>query len=137
MPLKPLLIAVSGNSVTGLIKRFFLSGGIATAIHWSVLWLLIFGGISSVVANAIGAFIGAVANYFLQYHITFRCQTNHLRTSASYLTSSVISWFANSTLFYLLIHNAELSVLPSQIITAAVITALNFTLYHYLVFHEQ
>jgi len=137
MPLKPLLTAVSGSPVTGLIKRFFFSGGIATAIHWSVLWLLIIAGISSVVANAIGAFIGAVANYFLQYHITFRCQTNHLLTGASYLTSGVVSWLANSTFFYLLIHNAGLSVLPSQIITTAVITALNFTLYHYLVFHEQ
>ena len=52
--------------------RFAVSGGAATLVHWGSMALLILLGIEALMATAIGALIGAITNYGLQYRVTFR-----------------------------------------------------------------
>lgn len=119
------------------LKKFLAGGAIATAAHWSVLWLLILLHMAAVPANAIGALVGALVNYLLQYHITFRSAQNHSSTATRYTASCAISWLANNAIFAALVEDLDASVLIAQVVATGAVTALNFVLYQYLVFHEK
>jgi len=54
-----------------LVLRFLASGGIATVAHWATLWSLINLQVEAVLASSLGAFVGAVVNYFFTVFFHF------------------------------------------------------------------
>ncbi|CBL46151.1 GtrA-like protein [gamma proteobacterium HdN1] len=117
--------------------RYLLSGGSATVLHWSCMWLLLQLNVHANVATAIGALAGACLNYVLQFHFTFRSSSSHINTLPRYVAASLTSWSANSLLFALLYSALGFPPVFAQLITTACILLLNFTLYRRLVFHER
>ncbi len=120
-----------------LLFRFVLSGGLATAVHWSLMALLIRFHLSAEVATALGALAGAIANYLLQQHFTFRVRLGHARALPRYVLVMVLGWLANLGLFTALHGWLELGVSPAQLITTALVALFNFTLYRRVVFHDR
>jgi len=131
------MLMSSNTSFVGLWIRFLTSGGLATGVHWSLMWLLIQLGMDATLATAIGAAAGAVANYVLQYYHTFKCQTAHASVIPDYLKVVLVGWMANILLFYLLYNYLLNNAAWAQLLTTALVTVLNFTLYHKVVFHER
>ena len=57
---------------------FLLVGGLSTGVQYVVLTALVhLAGVAPVPASACGYAIGAVANYVLNYTITFRSSASH------------------------------------------------------------
>lgn len=117
--------------------RFVFSGGLATLAHWLVMALLIVAGVQAAVATAVGAFIGAVSNYFLQRNVTFRSDVAHRRALRAYLLVVVITWIANLLIFIACHHGLGLTPLYAQGVTTALVACLSYVLYKTMVFHER
>ncbi len=116
------------------IKRFLLSGGSATLLHYSVMALLIFLGIEAAHATAVGAVCGAVFNYVLQYHYTFKSNKSHLEAIGVYGVTVLVGLLSNEVIFIFFYHYLEQNVIMSQLLATAIVTIQNYLLYKYFVF---
>jgi len=116
------------------IKRFIISGSSSTALHYITMGLLIFLGIDAIWATSIGAILGAICNYVLQYYYTFRSDRKHRYSLQVYLISSLLAWLSNLLLFMLFHKILEVSVIIAQLVTTLIITLQNFIMYKKLVF---
>jgi putative flippase GtrA len=119
------------------IYRFLLSGGSATLLHYSVMAFLIFLSTDPVYATAIGALCGAVFNYALQYHYTFKSRNSHLYTISIYSVAAGVALLSNSLLFILFYDFLHRGVLLSQLITTAIVTIQNYLIYKYVIFSSK
>ena len=120
-----------------LVLRFLVSGGIATAIHWATLWGLIILQVEAVLASSIGAFVGAIANYFLLYFFNFKTKRRHKKALLAYIPVVLVSWLLNLVLFYCLYSWLLPDPLMAQVVTTGVVMAVNFLLYKKLVFRSK
>ncbi len=120
-----------------LLNRFLFSGGIATSVHWLVLWQLVYLKVEPVIANTIGAFVGALVNYCLQYYVTFKSKKSHRKALRDYGIVVFVSWFATTAVFWFLFERLMLSIIVTQMLTVTIVSTLNFFLYRYKVFNEQ
>ena len=120
-----------------LVLRFLVSGGIATVVHWSTLWGLINLQVEAVLASSIGAFVGAIANYFLQYFFNFKTKRWHKKVLLAYIPAVLVSWLLNLALFYCLYSWLLPDPLMAQVVTTGVVMVVNFLLYKKLVFRSK
>ena len=120
-----------------LVLRFLVSGGIATAVHWAALWGLILLQVDAVLASSMGAFLGAIVNYFLQYFFTFKTKRQHKQALLAYAPAVLVSWLLNLVLFYSLYGDVFLDPLVAQVATTAVVMVVNFLLYKKVVFRAK
>ena len=116
------------------IKRFIISGGSSTALHYITMGLLIFLSMDATWATSIGAVSGAICNYVLQYYYTFRSDRKHRYSLQVYLISSVLAWLSNLLLFMLFHKILEVGVIIAQLVTTLIVTLQNFIMYKKLVF---
>lgn len=117
--------------------RYLISGGTATSLHWGTMAILISAGLSPNTATALGALAGALLNYLLQFHFTFRSAQPHLEAVPRYLLITLLSWCANNALFAVIHGFSSLDVVKAQFSTTVLVTALNFVLYRRFVFNER
>lgn len=120
-----------------LVLRFLVSGGIATAVHWATLWGLINLHIEAVLASSIGAFVGAIVNYVLQYFFTFKTERQHKQALLAYIPAVAFSWSLNLVLFYSLYGGLFTEPLMAQVVTTAVVAVVNFLVYKKVVFRAK
>lgn len=125
------------DRLTALLVRFVLSGGIATALHWTLMAVLIYCHGSAVAATALGAFAGACANYWLQQRFTFRARVEHWQTMPRYVLVTLLGWLVNVALFAFFQAWLGLDVMPAQLITSGLVALLSFVLYKRVVFHDR
>lgn len=117
--------------------RYLISGGAATALHWGLMTLLMIAGLSPGTSTALGALAGALFNYVLQFHFTFRSSQAHVEAVPRYLLITLLSWCVNNALFAILHGFASQTVVRAQFLTTLCVTALNFVLYRRFVFNER
>ena len=129
--------AASLLTLVKLVLRFLVSGGIATAVHWAALWGLILLQVDAVLASSMGAFLGAIVNYFLQYFFTFKTNRQHKQALLAYAPAVLVSWLLNLVLFYSLYGDVFLDPLVAQVATTAVVMVVNFLLYKKVVFRAK
>ncbi len=130
-------VMVSIQFLSSSFIRFLFGGGIATALHWGVMWALVLLQVDATVATGMGALAGAIANYLLQYYHTFNCVYAHSQVFPAYLRTCIIGWVVNATLFHLIITLILSNILWAQLITTGWVTFLNYYLYKKVVFHER
>ena len=129
--------AASLLTLVKLVLRFLVSGGIATAVHWAALWGLILLQVDAVLASSIGAILGAIVIYFLQYFFTFKTKRQHKQALLAYAPAVLVSWLLNLVLFYSLYGDVFLDPLVAQVATTAVVMVVNFLLYKKVVFRAK
>lgn len=113
------------------------AGGLATLFHWLVMAALISAGLESTLATASGSLSGAALNYGLQRRLAFPNAGPHRFTLWRYIGSCFIAWLCNLVFFLLLNNVLALPIPLSQIVTTALVAALNYIVYQRLVFYEQ
>ena len=125
----PSLISIN-NVITQKIwlrfPYFLLAGGIATALHWSTMAVLLYYSVNAVWASAIGASVGALSNYYLQKNYVFFCHKSHKQTAWLYLLSITLSWSLNLLLFGLFYQWAGFYIVYAQLLTTALVCVVNF-----------
>lgn len=130
----------SASSLLKLIKlvlRFLVSGGIATVVHWTILWGLINLQVEAVLASSIGAFAGAIVNYVLQYFFTFKTERKHKQALLTYIPAVVFSWSLNLALFYILYGGLFPEPMMAQVVTTVLVAIVNFLIYKKVVFRAK
>jgi len=119
------------------LQGFIAAGGLATLFHWLVMAALIAAGLEATLATASGSVSGAALNYGLQRRLAFRNAGPHSATLWRYIGSCFVAWLCNLVFFFLLNNLLTLPVPLSQVVTTALVAALNYIVYQRLVFHEQ
>ena len=109
--------------------RYFVSGGIATVMHYSILTSLVeIAKLDATVATAIGYFLSSVGHYLLCYHWAFKSSVHHGQASIRFAAVAASSLLLNTGLFWLLHEAAGLWYLLAQVITTALLLLVNFAL---------
>ncbi len=117
--------------------RFLASGGSSTLMHWAAMGLLVQGGLSPLLSTAIGAFTGAVSNYFLQFYWAFNGKGVHGSSMPVYAFTVILGGLLNAGLFHLLTALIHVGIVPAQIFSTAAVAVMNFVIYKRIVFHER
>lgn len=124
------------NVLKALI-RYLISGGLATLLHWAIMAWLISVAVHANIATALGAFAGALLNYLLQFHFTFRSTHAHRDAMPRYLLITLLNWCVNNALFAGLHGFTHLTVPVVQMITTFIVLVFNFVMYRRFVFNER
>lgn len=107
--------------------RFGLIGGLATAIQYAILVVLVRGiAADPVVASAAGFCVSAGMNYGLNYRFTFRSRKRHRETLAKFMTLAVIGLALNSMTMALAVRLLDVGYLLAQLFATALVLLWNF-----------
>ncbi len=86
-------------------KQFILFaaiGAVGTAAHFLTLILLVeAAGVSAVWATTAGFMVGALINYFLNYHLTFKSDKAHHEAMLKFFTVALVGAGMNMLIMYI------------------------------------
>jgi putative flippase GtrA len=106
--------------------RFALVGGVATAIQYAILVVLVrFADLAPPVASTIGFIASAGVNYLLNYRFTFRSDRAHGAAAAKFAVLVFIGMLLNAGLMKLLV-SAGWNYLIAQICVTGVVLVWNY-----------
>jgi len=110
-------------------------GAIGTAAQYLVLVLLVEGlAVNPVLASTLGFGLGAIVNYLLNYHYTFRSDKSHLEAAGKFFSVALVGALTNSLLMYLGTDWLGLNYLLAQVLATGVVLIQNFLLNRYWTF---
>ena len=118
-----------GSAVTrhiGRFVRFALVGGVATAIQYALLVLLVRAfGVAPTPASSVGFALSAIANYLLNYHFTFASDRPHGPAAAKFALLAGTGLLINAAIMHWLV-TAGVHYLLAQVCATAVVLFWNF-----------
>jgi len=120
----------------GALPRFLLAGGFATLLHWLIMMLLVRAGLNALVATAVGASAGLLANYIGQHRFAFCSPLPHRVTFPRYLAGAGMGWTLN-LLSFALLKMAGANLALAQITATGVVALANYLFAERFVFHEE
>jgi putative flippase GtrA len=115
------------TSITAQFIRFAGVGVIGTGAHYLVLVALmeLFDG-EAIIASSAGALTGALVNYILNYHFTFRSNKRHVEAMTKFLAIAAVGFVLNGLLMSLLVYGLGLFYLAAQVLTTLTVLIWNF-----------
>lgn len=103
-------------------------GAAGTAAHYATLVATVqLGGLPPVPASGLGALVGALVNYRLNYSFTFRSSGRHRDVLVKFLTVAACGLALNTALMALLTARWSVHYLAAQVATTGVVLVWNFT----------
>lgn len=125
----------------GLIGRFLSFSGVgaaATALQYLLLILLVeWLGVAPLPAAILAYLASALANYWANYHFTFRSDLLHRRVLPRFALIAGCGLLLNSLVFYAANTLLGMIYLLAQVIATAVVLAWNFTMNHLWSFSDR
>jgi putative flippase GtrA len=79
-------------------------------------------------ASTIGAAVGALVNYFLNYHITFKSITDHFSGMTKYFIVAVAAIFLNFIIMSFLVVNLQINYMIVQIFSSMITLSLAYVI---------
>ncbi len=117
---------------------FALVGGAATAVHYTVLLLLVnSAGQAPVPASSLGAACGALVSYMLNYHVTFGTTSTHSRALPRFLVMVGIGFGLNALFMLTLVDLCEIHYIISQVATTILVLISNYAMSAHWVFTRE
>jgi len=124
-----------------MLRNFILYGmvgALATPAHYLTLILLVeAGGVGPVLATSLGSVVGALVNYVLNYHYTFKSSKAHLDAGPKFFTVALNSGILNALLVYLGVDLLCGHYLLVQIGATLIVFLANFVLNSAWTFREE
>jgi putative flippase GtrA len=115
----------AGEHFTRLV-RFALVGGIATAIQFAILVLLVRGfDMAPTAASSVGFVLSAFVNYYLNHRFTFRSNRAHGPAAAKFGLLAATGLLINAAVMHLMLGTGVYYLL-AQICATAVVLFWNF-----------
>ena len=115
---------------------FSVIGAIGTAAHFAVLIFSVQVLSMSPVSGSLAGFItGAVINYLLNYHVTFKSTNRHIESFLKFFTVAMIGLGLNTAIMYIM--SQWLYYLISQVIATAIVLIWNFLCNRFWTFRED
>lgn len=118
-------------SLNMTILRQFLTfsgvGIIGTVIHYLTLVLLVhYANIYPVAGSGAGFAFGAVVNYFLNYHVTFKSKKAHGHAMPRFFSVALVGLGLNTLIMIAGVELLRLHYLISQFIATGIVLLWNF-----------
>ncbi|MBI1284061.1 MAG: hypothetical protein GC183_06950 [Thiobacillus sp.] len=110
-----------------------LTGILTVVAHYSVMWLLVQGGMAAVPASGIGFLAGAATRFVLSYTKVFSPADSVPVTLARFLVALGFQWLANIAVLDFLLE-AGLRIWLAQFSTTVILTFINYLAYRFWVF---
>ena len=114
----------------GVLRRmlsFSAIGGIATALHYAILILLVeFLSVTALLASATGFTCSAALNYWLNYHLTFKSSQRHSDSGPKFMLIAIIGLAINSTIVAAGTEVARLNYVVVQVVATVFVLIWNF-----------
>jgi len=110
-----------------------LTGVLTVVAHYSLMWLLIRGGMVAVAASGIGFLAGAVTRFFLSYTKVFSPADSVPVTLIRFMTALGAQWVVNILLLNAFLM-AGLMLWFAQVGATVVLTFVNYLVYRLWVF---
>ena len=102
-------------------------GVIGTLGHYTVLVVLVqFWAVDPVFASSLGFVVGAVINYILNYHFTFRSRKRHSEALTKFLIVAIIGAGINGFIMYIGVENTRINYMIIQLFATLVVLLWNF-----------
>jgi putative flippase GtrA len=106
--------------------RFTVVGGVATAIQYAILILLVRGfGMGPTAASSIGFVLSAGVNYLLNYRFTFHSDRPHGPAAAKFALLAATGLLINAVIMHLMT-GAGVHYLIAQVCATGVVLLWNF-----------
>jgi putative flippase GtrA len=137
------------DGMTGLAKRVFTPGGgtvwqiqflqhvvtgaVATAAHYVVMWLCLSAYLLPALSTSIGFIAGAATRFLFSYFHIFMPARVVARALPHFAMALVLQMAFNAALLTLFL-SAALPVWPAQLLTTGLLTVFNFLTYKFWVF---
>ncbi len=107
--------------------KFLLVGGFSTALQYLILFALVqAAGVDPVVASSIGYVLSALANYDLNYRLTFRSRVPYLGGMLRFALVHAVGFLLNGSLMAAGTKLFGLHYLVAQVIATVVVLFWNF-----------
>ena len=113
--------------------QHLITGGIATAAHYIVMWLALAIHLLPALATTIGFIVGATTRFLFSYLHVFEPERNMVSAMPRFAMALILQMIANVGLLSLLLY-ANVSVWPSQLITTGFLAVINFMAHKFWVF---
>ena len=106
---------------------FFLVGCTSVIVHYSILILLVeTKDIHPVYSSSIGFIISSLANYYMNYKITFKSNSNHIKSIIKYYTLALIGLLLNYCIMKIGVDYLTYHYMASQLFSTGCIFVINF-----------
>ena len=128
------VVTSSGN--TSWRVQFFqhlVTGIIATAAHYTVMWFILSVEILPTIATTIGFIAGATTRFLFSYFHIFEPERDWSAAVPYFILALGLQMLLNAFLLSLFI-SLNIPVWPSQVLTTGLMTILNFMVYKFWVF---
>lgn len=117
---------------------FGMVGTLGTPAHYLTLILLVeAGGVAPVFATSVGSVVGALVNYFLNYHYTFKSSKAHLDSGPKFFSVAMSTGILNALLVYLGVDLLGMHYLLVQIGATILVFLANLVLNSAWTFREE
>lgn len=116
---------------------FFLhvvTGVLAVAAHYSLMWVLTLGGVAPVPASAVGFVAGAATRYLLSYYKVFTPTGSVPATLVRFAIALTAQLAANTAMLAGFL-SLGWPVWVAQVTTTVLLTFVNYVVYRLWVFH--
>jgi len=111
------------------LVTFGMMGILGTPAHYLTLILLVEAcGVGPVFATSAGSLVGALANYTLNYHYTFKSSKAHSDTGPKFFLIALMTGILNALLVYLGVDLMGMHYLLVQIGATLIVFLFNFVL---------
>lgn len=112
--------------------KFLAVGGLATAIQYGILILLVETYLAlPVVASSIGYLVSSIANYLLNYYFTFSSSASHSLAIIKFVGVVLIGLLINSFLVFVMTEIISIYYIIAQIVATLAVLIWNFFAHKY------
>jgi putative flippase GtrA len=122
------------RSESVLLTRYLGSGALNTIVGFSVILVLMAWGMSPLLANISGYFVGFVLGFVVSKKFVFRSNGHFVAESVRYLVAFIISFLFNLLVLRLTLNYMNFHVVTSQVAAASSYTLLMYILTRLFVF---
>jgi putative flippase GtrA len=123
-----------------LIKRFFtytVVGAVGTIFHYLTLIILVHFNVAILPATTSGFIIGALINYGLNYHYTFKSRARHHQAMSRFMIAAGFGVFINGLIMHLLADQFTVHYLIAQIIATLAVLISGYLINFFWTFQQH
>lgn len=113
--------------------QHLVTGAIATAAHYGVMWAAMELALIPVLATTVGFIAGATTRFLFSYFHIFEPERDVAAAVPHFLLALGLQMVLNAALLTVLLQLTSL-VWPAQVVTTALLTTFNFLMYKFWVF---
>ena len=112
--------------------KYNIVGIVNTLVGFSIIFLLMFAGVTPTVSNAIGYGLGAILSYFLNKKYTFNAENNSQTQMLKFFMVLGVAYMLNYVVLQWLL--SVMNPYGAQVLSAIVYTVSSFILAKFFVF---